>query len=213
MNNLNDITRRGFLAGFGLVVTTPVLANCPSCRLFSSGTVPVVSPDTSKVAPVVRNPVRRDGGTVRTLYMRNVNIESEVLDVTFWRNGSYDQTSLATINHFMRDWRANTAGSISREVLDWLYRIQEELELREPMGLVAGFRTSQTNNLLRKRSSGVAQWSLHLEARAIDFRAPGRSVHQIDNAARRVGQVGGIGLYSRSDFVHIDDGRIRTWGA
>jgi len=39
--------------------------------------------------------------------------------------------------------------------------------------VISGYRSPQTNEQLRERSSGVARHSLHLEGRAIDVRSPG----------------------------------------
>jgi uncharacterized protein YcbK (DUF882 family) len=45
---------------------------------------------------------------------------------------------------------------------------------------------------------------------AVDVRVPGRSTQHIYAAAYNL-QLGGVGYYPRSDFVHLDVGRVRTW--
>jgi uncharacterized protein YcbK (DUF882 family) len=45
---------------------------------------------------------------------------------------------------------------------------------------------------------------------AIDVRLPGRSLRSLHAAAVRLEQ-GGVGYYPRSDFVHLDVGRVRYW--
>lgn len=45
---------------------------------------------------------------------------------------------------------------------------------------------------------------------AIDVRVPGLLLAQLRDRARRL-RGGGLGYYPRSDFVHIDVGRVRYW--
>jgi uncharacterized protein YcbK (DUF882 family) len=51
-----------------------------------------------------------------------------------------------------------------------------------------------------------------MQGRAIDVRLRGVScadLRDVAIAARR----GGVGYYRRSDFVHLDTGAVRAWGA
>jgi len=66
--------------------------------------------------------------------------------------------------------------------------------------------------MLNKKSSGVAKKSLHMQGRAIDIRLPGRQLASLQQAAMSL-HAGGVGYYSRSDFIHIDTGRVRSWGS
>jgi uncharacterized protein YcbK (DUF882 family) len=66
--------------------------------------------------------------------------------------------------------------------------------------------------LRRAGGGGVARKSLHMQGRAIDVRLRGVScadLRDVAIAARR----GGVGYYRRSDFVHLDTGAVRAWGA
>ena len=58
--------------------------------------------------------------------------------------------------------------------------------------------------------SGVASHSLHIEGRAIDIRVPGVDLQHLRDTARAL-QLGGVGYYAASDFVHVDTGRVRYW--
>ena len=64
--------------------------------------------------------------------------------------------------------------------------------------------------MLHDRSSGVAQGSMHLHGKAIDFRLPGSDLLKLHGAARAL-QAGGVGLYRASNFIHVDTGRVRYW--
>jgi uncharacterized protein YcbK (DUF882 family) len=64
--------------------------------------------------------------------------------------------------------------------------------------------------MLHGASEGVAVHSLHIDGMAIDIRVPGRNLTVLRRAALAL-QGGGVGYYPRSDFVHVDVGRVRTW--
>jgi uncharacterized protein YcbK (DUF882 family) len=85
------------------------------------------------------------------------------------------------------------------------------LETSEPYMLLSGYRSPETNAMLRANSSGVARNSLHMRGQAADLRLSGRSVRQVASAAAAC-RAGGVGRYSGSNFTHMDCGDIRTWG-
>jgi uncharacterized protein YcbK (DUF882 family) len=64
--------------------------------------------------------------------------------------------------------------------------------------------------MLHERSGGVASHSLHMEGRAIDVRLDDVDCASLAEKALAL-QRGGVGYYHRSDFVHLDTGRFRTW--
>ena len=65
--------------------------------------------------------------------------------------------------------------------------------------------------MLRKRGRGVARFSQHMLGKAIDFYIPGAELSDLRVAGLRL-ERGGVGFYPRSDFVHVDVGRVRHWG-
>jgi uncharacterized protein YcbK (DUF882 family) len=75
-----------------------------------------------------------------------------------------------------------------------------------------GYRMPWSNEFLRARNAhtGVAQHSLHMQAEAIDIRLPGIPTSELRDAALRLHR-GGVGYYRRSNFVHVDVGRVRHW--
>ena len=46
--------------------------------------------------------------------------------------------------------------------------------------------------------------------KAIDIRIAGVPLDDLRDAAISLG-VGGVGFYARSQFVHLDTGRVRSW--
>jgi uncharacterized protein YcbK (DUF882 family) len=49
-----------------------------------------------------------------------------------------------------------------------------------------------------------------MEGRAIDVRLGGVSTRKLHELALKM-QRGGVGFYSKSDFVHLDNGAVRSW--
>jgi uncharacterized protein YcbK (DUF882 family) len=134
----------------------------------------------------------------------------ESLTTTYWENGRYIPDELARVNYVLRDFRANEVKPIDPALLDLLTRINHRLGTNEPFQVISGYRSPVTNAMLHANSEGVAVHSLHLEGKAIDICVPGRSLAQLRGAALAQ-QSGGVGYYPKSNFVHVDTGRVRFW--
>jgi len=134
----------------------------------------------------------------------------EKLDLVYWADGAYIPDSMAAINHLMRDHRANRVKAIDVKLIDQLYILVNALETEEQVHILSGYRTPETNAALRKRSNGVAKYSLHMEARAMDINIPGIHAKDIHTNAIAM-KAGGVGYYAKSGFVHIDTGKVRNW--
>jgi uncharacterized protein YcbK (DUF882 family) len=152
----------------------------------------------------------RGAGDIRRLRMHNGRA-GESIDMIYWVNGEYIAPALDEIAFFMRDWRNNQIHRIDPRTIDIMTAAHNLLDTSEPYTLLSGYRSPQTNAMLRSQSSGVARNSLHMRGEAADLRLSSRSVTQIFNAARAC-NAGGVGRYSRSNFVHMDCGDIRAWG-
>ena len=134
----------------------------------------------------------------------------ETLKSVYWAEGRYLGGSLRAINHILRDPRNNEIHDIDIRLLDLLFSLRRELDTSQPFHVISGYRSPETNAFLRAHSSGVAENSLHLIGQAIDIRSPGRHLRSLQNAAIAL-RGGGVGYYPKSDFVHIDVGRVRYW--
>lgn len=134
----------------------------------------------------------------------------EKLDIVYWSQGRYIPENLIKINHLMRDHRANESTDMDVKLIDYLYNLYSLLESTERIHVLSGYRTKATNAKLRRRSNGVAKFSLHMEGRALDISLPGRSAQKVRSAALSM-EAGGVGYYGRSGFVHIDTGAVRNW--
>lgn len=136
---------------------------------------------------------------------------SEALNLTYSENGQYIPSPLQALNHFLRDYRTGDIHPIDPLLFDQLHHLQRTVETPGAFHVISGYRSPQTNQKLHARSEGVAKHSLHLEGRAIDICLPGKELNLLHNAALQM-HAGGVGYYPKSNFIHLDTGRIRQWG-
>jgi len=134
----------------------------------------------------------------------------EKLKAIYWAEGEYFPDSLREINHILRDPRNNEVHDIDTQLLDLLFAIRQEIDTSQPFHVISGYRSVETNAFLRAHSTGVAENSLHLVGKAIDIRSPGRDLRNLHKVATAL-KAGGVGYYPKSDFVHVDVGRVRYW--
>jgi uncharacterized protein YcbK (DUF882 family) len=137
----------------------------------------------------------------------------ERLTSAYCCSGDYVPGALADVNHLLRDFRVNAIKPIDPALLDLLFQLNGKLETDQPFHVISGYRTPETNAMLQERGgahSGVATHSLHIDGKAIDIRVPGIALEHLRDLARSL-QIGGVGYYPASNFVHVDTGRVRHW--
>jgi uncharacterized protein YcbK (DUF882 family) len=134
----------------------------------------------------------------------------ETLKAVYFQDGCYQAGCLAQVDHLLRDFRTGDVHRIDPALLDILFELQSLANRDGPFEVISGYRSPATNAMLHRRSEGVALHSMHLEGRAIDVRLSGYPTHELATQARALGR-GGVGYYARSDFVHVDTGRVRFW--
>ena len=180
------ITRRGLLTAFAASAIT-------------------AAPTYSNAAGFLRG-----AGDIRKLKAYSGRT-GESIEMIYWVEGEYLRDSLKEINWFMRAWRQDKAIKMDTRTIDVMAAAHNLMDTPEPYLLLSGYRTPQTNLMLRSRTGGVAKKSLHMKGQAADLRVSGRSVSQMARAAQACGG-GGVGRYTKSNFVHMDCGIVRTWG-
>ncbi|MEN9013057.1 MAG: DUF882 domain-containing protein [Yoonia sp.] len=183
--NSAGFTRRGILGAFA---ATAVMA----------------APTYSNAAGFLRG-----GGDVRRLRMFSSRT-GERLDTIYWIEGEYIGEAIGEVNKFMRDWRTGQSINIDTRTIDIMAAAHNLMDASEPYMLLSGYRSPQTNAMLRSQSGGVAKKSLHMVGKAADLRLNGRSTAQISRAAQSC-RAGGVGRYRGSNFVHMDCGPVRAW--
>lgn len=170
-----------------------------------AATALVAAPTFSNAAGFLRG-----AGDIRRLRMYSGRT-GERIDTIYWIEGEYIKEAVKEINQFMRDWRTNSVKSIDLRTVDIMAAAHNLMDVDEPYKLLSGYRSPKTNAMLRARNRQVAKKSLHMEGQAADLRLSTRSVGQMARAAQAC-KSGGVGKYSRANFVHMDCGEVRTWG-
>jgi len=186
LSNTLGVTRRGVL---GIFAATAMIA-----------------------APTYSNAfgLLRGAGDIRRIKMYSGRT-GESIDTIYWIEGEYIPEVVKEINYFMRDWRTDDKTKMDLRTIDIMAAAHSLMDVSEPYMLLSGYRSAKTNAMLRSKSSGVARNSLHIKGQAADLRLKSRSVGQMAKAAEACAS-GGVGRYSRSNFVHMDCGPVRHWG-
>ena len=151
-------------------------------------------------------------GRIYSLHLYHLHT-GESLNVVYRIGDQYIPAALDQLNHFLRDHRTQDASVYDPKEFDLLHSIMASLG--KPNGvidIVCGYRTPWSNAYLRqgRASSGVAEHSQHIEAKAIDIRVPGVQTAKLRDTAESF-EAGGVGYYPVSQFVHVDVGPVRTW--
>jgi uncharacterized protein YcbK (DUF882 family) len=152
----------------------------------------------------------KGAGDIRRIRMYSGRT-GESIDTIYWIEGEYIPEVIKEVNHFMRDWRSDDVIKMDPRNLDIMAASHRLMDISEPYMLLSGYRSPATNAMLRSKSRGVAKNSLHMVGQAADLRLKSRSVGQMAKAAAACAS-GGVGKYSRSNFVHMDCGPVRSWG-
>jgi uncharacterized protein YcbK (DUF882 family) len=135
----------------------------------------------------------------------------EDIDIVYRIGDSYQPDAVARLNYFLRDHNTQDVIAYDPREFDLLHDILRRLgRPGATIDIVCGYRTQETNEILRASSNGVAEHSQHILGHAIDIRIPGSTTPRIRNAALSLNE-GGVGYYPTSHFVHVDVGAIRTW--
>jgi len=115
--------------------------------------------------------------------------------------------------YVFRDWRlGETDGVVQIDInlLNLLAAMQLHLDSvtgkETSFLLTSGYRSPETNS----RIEGAAKNSFHMRGMAADIVCPGVPVDYLNKLALYF-QTGGVGIYLKSKFVHVDSGRVRRW--
>ena len=145
----------------------------------------------------------------RRLELTNLH-GGEKLTVTFHDEHDMAADALAALRHLLRDYRVNEEHAMDFGLFMQLTDLARECGVPAKYAVISGYRSPGTNAKLRAAGHAVAEKSQHMAGNAIDVRlkdCPLPRLHELALAAKR----GGVGFYPRSNFVHIDTGRVRSW--
>jgi uncharacterized protein YcbK (DUF882 family) len=151
--------------------------------------------------------MRRPGDRSRAIWIRN-GAGEEVRAAYIRPDGQVEWQVVARLKHLFRDLRRNQEGPMPVLLLDMLGQVQARWGAQQPLILLSGFRTAQTNNALE----GAARNSRHLEGQAADIRMAGVPMAQLAAAAANVSwRYDHLGIGTYPGFVHLDVGPRRGW--
>ena len=145
----------------------------------------------------------------RQLSFHNLHTE-ERLNATYWVDGRYDKGALREINHLLRDHRTGDIFAMDPELMDLLHFLEQHLAVKSRFEIISGYRSPKTNAALAAKSGGVAKKSFHMKGQAVDIAMAGVDLRKLHRTALDL-KVGGVGLYAKSGFVHVDTGPVRSW--
>ncbi len=145
----------------------------------------------------------------RTLELTNLH-GGEKLTVTFLDEHDIAPDAAAALRHLLRDYRVNEEHEMDFDLFMQLTDLARECDVPAKFAVISGYRSPGTNAKLRAAGHAVAEHSQHMEGHAIDVRLEGCPLARLHELALAAGR-GGVGYYPRSNFVHIDTGRVRSW--
>ena len=118
--------------------------------------------------------------------------------------------ALRAVDYLFRDRYTGAIRRIDLRLLDLLHAISVKTRNNRPFHIISGYRTPETNAMLRKKMKPAAPNSFHVKGMAADIRLPGCAVADLRRVAVTL-KKGGVGFYPRSRFVHVDVGNVRYW--
>jgi uncharacterized protein YcbK (DUF882 family) len=137
------------------------------------------------------DPLPRPSGNLAMVSLNNPD-DAPVKVNIYNADGSYNVDALEQLNHILRCRRTDTETSMDPQLLTMLAYIYDHFG-GKPLEIVSGYRNQ------RKQTSN------HFKGRATDIRIAGVSPRKIEAFAETLDRGGmGIGIYPRSQFVHID---------
>jgi uncharacterized protein YcbK (DUF882 family) len=135
----------------------------------------------------------------------------ERINLVYRRGNSYLPDSVNRLDQFLRDHRTGAIHSFDPHLFDLLHDLTIAIGRPEAeIDIICGYGSHWSNGFLRHTTSGVAFHSLHMQGQAIDIRIPGIPTSKLRDLALALHR-GGVGYYPKSEFVHVDVGRVRRW--
>jgi uncharacterized protein YcbK (DUF882 family) len=137
------------------------------------------------------DPLPRPSGNLAMVSVNNPNDDPVKVNI-YNPDGSYNLDALEQLNYVLRCRRTDAEKPMDTQLLTLLSHVYDHFGSK-PLQIVSGFRNQ------RKESSN------HFKGRATDIRIAGVSPKKIQAFAQTLDRGGmGIGIYPRSQFVHID---------
>lgn len=162
-------------------------------------------------AALIVRPAAAPASEPRELRLYNVNTGESFRDA--YHNGEgYLAPAWQRLDWFLRDHHVDQSMRMDPGVFDLLWRLQNRYLAVHgrtvTINIHSAFRTEETNT--RLLSEGAARNSLHKVGKAVDVTVQGLGIYFLADRVREIG-AGGVGIYWRARFCHIDTGPPRFW--
>jgi uncharacterized protein YcbK (DUF882 family) len=145
----------------------------------------------------------------RWIELRNVHTNEQV-SARFEHAQGFVPEALAKLQHLLRDYRNGEEHEMDTGLYVQLSDLARAAGVAPRYEVISGYRSPATNAMLHSAGHAVSEHSLHMQGRAIDVRLRGYNLAALRDLALAAKR-GGVGYYPRSNFIHIDTGRVRKW--
>ena len=188
----------------------------PARRLFLSEIAAVAAgamlvPGAALAARRKPGKAKPTGPVPRSMRLYNPNTKES------WSGVYHDGKALLpkaheALNWFLRDHHEKKETHMDPATLDLLWRLSDRYRRvghgKVTVNVNSAYRTKATNDKLL--SEGAARNSQHLSGKAVDVTVQGFGIYFLMHHVERIG-AGGVGLYWRGKFAHLDSGPRRYW--
>jgi uncharacterized protein YcbK (DUF882 family) len=135
----------------------------------------------------------------------------ETVKTIYKRGADFEPAALEAFKKILRDHRNGDMHDMDPPLFDQLFELARAAGVEPRYEIISGYRSPESNDKMSARpGSGVSKNSLHMQGRAMDVRLKGCTCARLRDLALAAKR-GGVGYYEKSDFVHVDTGRFRTW--
>lgn len=141
----------------------------------------------------------------------------EKVSVLYWKDGEVIDSAYQQLCHILRDVNGKASAPIDPKLLEMLWSTQAFIArygLIQPLEILSGYRSPESNRRLREAGIPAARQSLHMVGKAADIRIANLNEGVVGGLIRSF-RGGGVGYYYRSGprggWIHADTGLERTW--
>jgi uncharacterized protein YcbK (DUF882 family) len=171
------------------------------CALVVVGTLRAAIPPARADEP--------EGSADRWIELRNIHT-NEVVSARFRDAHGFVPEALTKLQHLLRDYRTGEEHEMDPRLYVQLSELARAAGVPPRYEVISGYRSPATNAMLHATGHKVSERSLHMQGRALDVRLRGCDLAALRDLALAAMR-GGVGYYPRSNFIHIDTGRVRKW--
>jgi len=141
----------------------------------------------------------------------------ERANVLYWKDGEVIDSAYQELCHILRDVNGKAAAPIDPKLFEMLWSTQAFIArygIIQPLEILSGYRSPESNRRLREAGIPAARQSLHMVGKAADIRIAKLNEEVLGGLIKSF-RGGGVGYYYRSGprggWIHADTGLERTW--